>query len=220
MRNLRKCAALFLTAFTSVIILAGCSAPFDVAGFVRGNMDVIYLNKISESFLEMVEDTEEELAAFFVEGLASEAESLFYFFDIVEEMIPYKMKDETIELLREIYGHSKYEIGNVTRAGDVFLVSVTIYPIDIIHRVAEEDIDVFIESWSERWDRGEFDEVTDEEFETLWARGILDLIHARLGSIGHLEPETISVQVVIDSDNYYTISENDWIRIDNLIMLY
>ena len=62
--------------------------------------------------------------------------------------------------------------------------------------------------------------MTEEELETAWAEGVIGLFKARLDSIDYLEPETISVQIVKDESGVYTISSDDYEKIDSLIIQY
>jgi len=223
MKNLGKLIALLLAVCVVGVSLTGCFASFDAALYVKGNIDSSYLGVFDKKFLDIIVDTEESLKENYEDNLVIEAEYFLYYFEIEEENVP-GIKSEVAEMLREIYSKAKYEVGKATKAGNSYLVSVTIYPIDIISKVVEEDFDEAFGDWERRGELGEFDDMADEEIEMLWARIIIDLVKARLGNIGYLEPETISVQVVVESSNrsevLYIISENDLSRIDQLILAY
>jgi len=204
------------------INLTGCSTTLDASAFIKGNLDSLFLGTVSAEFLDIVSDTEEALKLSHEEVLLVEAEYFFNFFDIVEDFIPPEMKDEVIEMYRLIYSNAKYEIGEATQTGDDYLVDVTIYPLDIIRKVLD-DFDDFMSDWYDRQEYGVFEDLSVEEFETLWARDVINLVKARVANIGHLEPETISVRIVSqssDGSNFYTISEEDMHRVDSLIITY
>lgn len=223
MNNSLKRLAVVVTICAMMLCLAGCSGSFDASTFVSGHINSSYLGVFDKEYLNILVNDEEELLEDYEAGLVTEAEYFFFYFDIAEESISPEMKTEVAEMYRKIYAKTKYEVGNTTKSGDSYLVSVTIYPIDIISKITEEDADEFLLDWDNRTESGEFEDMTDDEFETLWARGIIDLAQARLGSIGYLEPETISVQVITQSsagEEYYIISENDTLRIDELIIKY
>jgi len=222
MKNLHKWFALLLVVCVMAVCLTGCSGSFDAATFVKGNLDALYLGIANEEFLALVVDTKEDLLQTYEAGLVIEAEYFFGYFDIVEESIPPEMKTEVIDMYRQIFSNSNYEIGEAVESGDNYIVPVTVYPIDIIYKVME-DFEDFMTDWNNRWELGTFDNMSAEDFETLWAREMIDLVKARLGSIGHLEAETISMQIVSQSSNgsnFYTIREDDMRRIDALIINY
>lgn len=199
-------------------LLAGCVfASFDPKAHLQGNLDAQYLNKYSDEYLNSVVNTKEELEKAYDDGLDYEADYFIEYFGIVIDKCADTVKTEIKDMYKEIYSHAKYEIGDASKSGDTYLVSLTIYPIDIVQKVINEDWDAFAEAWQA--DDTLYD-MTEEEFETAWAEGIIDLFKARIDSIDYLEPETISVQIVKDDDGVYTISSNDFQRIDSLIIQY
>jgi len=222
MKKIMTWLALPLIVCVMAISLTGCSATFDPSAFIKGNLDSLYLGTVSEEFLNIVSDTEESLMQSHEAVLLAEAAYFFNFFDIVEDFIPPDLNAEAIEMYRQIYSNVKYELGEVTQTGDDYLVDVTIYPIDIIQKVLE-DFDDFMSDWYARQEDGSNEDLSVDEFETLWASDVINFIKARIGNIGHLEPETISVRIVSqssDDSTYYTISEDDMRRIDTLIITY
>ena len=107
----------------------------------------------------------------------------------------------------------------MTRSSDRFLVSVTVYPIDVISRAEENGITDFEKSYGERASRGEFDKLSDSELEELWADGIISEVEKNLDSVGYLDPVTISLQVIIEDDGY-SVSDDDLVRMDELVISY
>ena len=99
-------------------------------------------------------------------------------------------------------------------------MQLTVYPIDIFQKVNDEDAEAFLADIQERADAGEFVNMTDDEYEVVWAQAIIDMVSARVDSIGYLDPQTISVQVVKGEDNVYVIDDSDFNRIDSLIIAY
>ena len=222
MKKIMKWLALSLIVCVMAVSLTGCSVTFDASAFIKGNLDSLYLGYVSAEFLEIVSDTEESLKQIHETTLRVEAEYFFNFFDIVEDFIPPDMIDEVIDMYRQIYSNAKYEIGEATQTGDDYLVDVTVYPLDII-QIVLDDFDDFMTEWYDRQEFGVFEDLSVEEFETLWAREVISLVRGRVGVIGHLESETISVRIVSQSSNgsnFYTISEDDMRRIDALIITY
>lgn len=223
MKKSVKRIALALSICLVAALFTGCFSSFDAAKFVKGNIDSIYLGTWDSDYLDMVVNTEAELKSDYEDGLKAEADYFIYYFSIVDEYLTDDMYNEIVDMYREIYSHSKYEVGEATKSGDNYLVSVTIYPIDIFDTVMNEDADAFMADYEERYAAGEFDAMDDEEFEQTWARMVIDMVKARMGNIGNLAAETVSVQIVLEgsgSNEYYTISENDFERIDALMIQY
>lgn len=201
-----------------VCTLTGCLSNFDAQAYVQGNMDVVYLNKISEEYLETVTNTKEELESIYQQGIEVEAEYFTSYFEIDLENAPEDTMDKIVELYKKIYAHSKYEIGEAEKSGDDYLVNVTVYPMDIMQKIVKEDWEEFEKEFVGQAEQ--LASMTDAEYEALWCDGILGLVEERLGSIGYLTPETISIKITKDSDGVYVISDNDFGRIDALVIQY
>jgi len=221
----------WLVISASVVILSmlltGCGnlfgTSFDAAKYVKGNIDSIYLGVFSKEFMDIVVDTEAELKEQHELGLQAEAEFFMHYFDIADDALTDDMRKEIIEMYRQIYTHSRYEVGEATKSGDTYLVSVTIYPMDIMSRIVEEDVEPFMDLWIARDGAGEFDNMSIEDIERVWARDIIDLVKARINSIGYLDPQTISVQVNLNKSNgqeVWIIDDHDFSRIDAYIIAY
>lgn len=215
---MKRIICTLLSAVMLVCCLTGCFATFDAKTYVQGNLDVIYLNKISDEYLKTVTNSKEDLEEIYENGIEVEAEYFASYFAIDLELAPEDTTDKIVELYKEIYKCSKYEIGEVVKSGDDYLVSVTIYPIDIIQNIVNEDWEGFQEEWIAMADQ--ILEMTDEECEALWCEKVFELVNNRMDTIGYLEPETISVQIVKDTDGVYVISDNDFGRIDSLVIQY
>lgn len=201
--------------------LAACGGGgFDPAALLKGNLDVIYLGTCDDSHLEAVSLTKEEAQEYYEDGIQVEAEYFANYFDCDYDNLSDTTKQKIVDMYKQIYSHSKYEVGDVSKNGETYLVSLTVYPIDIMSKYLDEDYDNFYAAMEERANNGEFAEMSDEEFDDAWMTAIIDGVSARLDSIDYLDAQTISVQIAKDADGYYTVAENDFTRIDELIIQY
>lgn len=214
---MKKRLGLLITLLTLTLALCGCGGGFDAAQLLQGNLDVLYLGQYDEEYLKSVNLTEEQATALYDEGMETEYEYFAYYFDIDTSLISDETKQAIIDLYKQIYAYSKYEVGDTSKNGETYLVQLTIYPIDIISKF---DPDQFQTQWQNRINAGEFDAMSDAQFEEAWAKSIIDSLSARVEKIGYLDPETISVQIAKDTDGYYCITDNDFQRIDELIIAY
>lgn len=216
---MKKTTAILVLLLLITTLFSGCGLfQEDYAPLVKGNMDAIYLNQQSKEYLDILDDgsTAESLQEQYQDSLLLEAEYFMEYCNIIDA--PEETVQRVVDLYDVIYSHSKYEVGESTKTGDSYLVSVTIHPIDIIQNFME-DVEPFADDFAARAENGDFEEYTDAEFEEVWADGLISLVESRLDSIGYLDAETISVQIT-ETDEYYSISENDWSRIDTLIIAY
>lgn len=219
MKKLKICSALAALVLC-LTALTACGGGFDAASLLKGNLDVIYLGTCDDSHLKSVGLTREEANEYYEEGILVEADYFADYFQSDYDSLSEATQQKIVDMYKQIYAKSKYELGNTTKNGETYLVSLTVYPIDIISKYVDEDFDAFYDDFEARLNNGEFDSLSDAEFEELWINEIIDGVSARLDKIDYLEPEVISVQIAKDSDGYYTITDNDFQRIDSLIIQY
>ena len=211
--DFRICGCFVLRVYTVLVSVSRSQ----ISAYVRGTLDSVYLNKNSAEYLKMIGGTAEECEAEYKQYIANEVEYFKSCMDIDE--VSEGTYQRMVKIFETLYSNSKYEVGEVTKSSDRFLVSVTVYPIDVIYRAEEGGIAAFQKSFSERASRGEFDSLSDAEREELWADGIISEVEKNLDSIGYLDPVDISLQVISDNDKY-SLSYDDLVRMDELIIQY
>ena len=216
--NVKKLLALALSAVLCLGVLSGCGSSFSATDLVKGNLDLIYLNQYTDEYLKSVDLTKDEANQQYEDGIAVEVEYFCNYFSVVLDYCDDTIEPQITDLYHQIYEYSKFEVGGESKNGDTYLVELTVYPIDIMQKVMEEASETITATWEEMNAAGGLD--TEEAYETAWAQLIIDTVSARVGSIGYLEPQTISVQVTKGADNLYTIDSNDFSRIDGLIIAY
>jgi hypothetical protein len=83
-----------------------------------------------------------------------------------------------------------------------------------------EDSEAFIAAWQARLDSGEFDGADAATRNEAWTLAIINLLEARLNSIGYLDAETIVVHISQNADGEFAINSDDFAAIDKLIIKY
>lgn len=119
-----------------------------------------------------------------------------------------------MELYKEIYSHSRYEVGESTKVDDTtYGVQLTIYPIDIMQKVVDQSEPVITELNNQTFD-------TYEAYDAAWAEAFIQLCRDNLDSVGYLDPVEMVVQVKRDDNNVWTIYEDDFQDIDLAMIHY
>lgn len=227
----RKALAFIAIALVLALSLSGCGIlsllgadPADTMKvLVQGNLDEIYLGKYNSDFLELTDTTEEEAEQNYLDGLAVEADVYAQMCSI--DYLTDELKAEIIDLYKEIYSHSKYEIGEVQKIDDdTYGVQLTVYPIDIMQQFLDASgaaADEFNAQYSEEEQELIY---TDEDayaaYDEAWARMTIELCRSLIPNIGYMEPVTMLVQVVRGDDDLWAINENDFNEIDLNIIYY
>lgn len=204
----------------SATLLAGCGGGggYSAKDLVQGNMDVIYLDKADPAYCKAVNITEAQAHQEYLDGLAVESTYFAQKYDINYDLAGEEAYNKVIDLLDRIYSNSRYEVGEMTSNGDIDVVTVTIYPINIYYDFQADLEQTIHPRWLAQYQAGAF--ASDAEAERVWVDYIVEGMSAHLNNVTYQDPQTIQVQVVKDSDGVRSISQNDWSRIDILILAY
>lgn len=201
-------------------LLTGCGSSFDPQSFTKGSLDAIYHGEFSDEYMSVSGKSEAECRQEYEDGLEEESEYFAKYFDIDYSSCSDELKAKMLDLYRDIFAHAKYEIGNSAADGDMYIVSVTIYPIDIMQKVIDEDSEAFMEDYQNKAVDGKYASMSDDELNEFWAESMIELVSKRLDDISYLDAQTITVQLVSDGGDGYVISDEDAARIDELIVQY
>lgn len=116
-----------------VFMLCSCTASrSQIGAYVRGTLDSVYLNENSDEYLESVGGTAEECETQYQQYIRDEVEYFKMCMNIDE--VSDATYQRMVKIFETLYAHCKYKVGEVTRSSDRFLVSVTVYPIDVISK--------------------------------------------------------------------------------------
>lgn len=202
-----------------LLILTSCvndNNHIEVNAYVHSAMDAMYKgNFIKYSEITGLEINKVE--EIYMNGLKIESNAFANYFDI--RNLTEKMQNEIINLYKSIYSKSKYEIENITDAGNGYLVDISIHPINIIS-LAYNDILLYIDEFNVKTFNGDFDNLNDIEFENEYVKGIIGVIKRYLPEIGYNEKEIITIEVLNDKGRVYKINDDEISKIDKLIIQY
>lgn len=217
MNRIKRIACAAMCALLLMGLLCACGEQMDAAVFTEQAMAARMTGKSGEEYQKLAGLNADEVKKAFEQTLLDEADVFASYFDIDLKQCSDGIRTRIVEMYRTLLAKGKYETGVFTRSGDSYLVSLTITPMDIVKQVREQDWQQFQRDWVADYDI--LYEMEQAELEEEWATRILALFDGRMDSIGYLEPETISIQIV-RQDGGYRISETDIERIDTLIVKY
>lgn len=203
-----------------MVLLSACGSAYTAADLVKDTLDHYYLDSAAETYLKQTDMTAEEAHEEYERWLGLEIPFFCQEFEIELDSCEPQIQTQIQDLYRQIYTHSRYEVKGMDKKDDVYQIEVTVYPIDILQKVYTDHMDAFSEEISQRIASGALDGITDEEFETLWAQGVIDLVAGHLEELDYLEPETITIRVEKDEDGLYGINLDDFQKADELILAY
>ena len=110
--KMKKCvlAVSLVLAMSVGLPACGNSGTEQAAALVQGNLDEIYLGRVTEDYLKLIDGTKEESAQAYLDGLEVEAEYFVNYWGIVESdygetyaNLDEDFQNEVIEMYKEIY---------------------------------------------------------------------------------------------------------------------
>ena len=222
---------------TSTVILS--TVPFTITAeeaqaLVQGNLDEIYLGKYDESYLDLVGITAEEAEATHLQNILAESEIFSLYWGIVMtengesfDTLDTTVKNEIIDLITEIYTHSKYTVGTPEAQADgSYTVAVTVSPIDVIARASEAyDNGTYapLNEFNAKYTSEVVASMSDAEYAAYsleYANVIIDLVQAQMDTVGYLADETITLTISKDADGAFSADDEGWQAIDTAIINY
>ena len=226
MRMSKKIAALALAAIMAMTVSA-CArrsagiSEFDAKAYIDGLLRETYLGEFSPEYLELVGIDEETAQETYEAGISNEVSFFINLYEI--EYPEEKLYEELTELYKEIYSHAKFEVTDAVKMDDgSFSVQVIVEPIDIV-QLADTDWDKTIAPFYEDYPMEAQYAMTTEEYQAMdreYAQLVLDLYKDKLKETGNMTAKTILVSVAEGEDGAYTISHDDFSKLDELIIDY
>ena len=217
-----------ITLLTIILLLvstlfSGCgnNAETDFANiYVQGILDTIYLGQQSENFLDITKiDMLSQLSDEYENGMKAEANYFSYYFNLDSASTAFE--NELIDMYKDIYQYAKYQVQASSQIEDTYYVDVVVSPIDVVYKVVEEDLAGYMESFQSSAENGNFDELTEEEYNNLYVSGIIELVQGHMQNLGYYEDQTITVEVITDiEDGLYYIRGNGLAEIDEVMIKY
>ena len=230
----RRNITVFLLLAMCAVLLCGCGKSneaessigfpqlkkvhggFDAQAYIQGGLDVLYRGEVSEEYLALITDSRGECLEAYEDNVVSEAENFCSTFYVGENKEP---DAALVELYRDIFAKSRYEVAEAEKTAEGYTVAVTVYPLDIF-RESYEALDKFDREFTQRFADGEFAEVAGDAIEREYLAGMLELLSARVDTAGYLEPVTVTVHLDKGRNGTYTVNPDDIALIHNNILPY
>lgn len=206
MRRVKRAMAVLLVV--SVMVLSGCSAfqKFDAAGYTKACLDASYKGEFDE-YIKLTKSTKEEAEKEYNKNLEL----------TMNQLTSAGISDESTEkykdLYVEIFKKLKYDVKEAKENEDKnFTVQVEVQPAKIFDGVmeaAQTEMEEFVTSKMESGEMPSEEEIMEQTFVILH-----DKMSENLENLTYGEKQTIEISVTKDSNNVYSISDEDLLKID------
>lgn len=212
-----------------LLALTGCgkqNTSTTITELVKGHLDALYLGEATDSYLELEDTTQEQVQTEYLDALRTESAFFCYYIGAIEKPEYYETLSEATrakveELYKTMYQSAKYEVRDPQKnEEESYSVEVVVSPIDAVDRAFDElnsqEYQPFIDIVS-KYNTGE---LTEEEFFESYADVMAELVSSKLEDVGYLDPETIIVNINVDTEGKFTVTPDDIIMVDSKIISY
>lgn len=203
-----RALALALVLVLSVSMLTGCGGmkPEDAKAYVKAVMDASYKGEF-KAYMEQTESTEEEAQKMY-EGNVDETMKTAGFSDLgLSEELNAKYRQLFLDLAKQ----AKYTVGEAKESGDDgFEVEVKVEPFNAFENL-DAEYTALLEDYMKSVDLS----MSEEELNELAFEKMYELMSGKVASPTYGEASTITVHVVCDSDNVWSIPDKDMTELDS-----
>jgi hypothetical protein len=138
-------------------------------------------------------------------------------YDIKLDKLPEEIGNELTEICREIYMKVDYRISGSEKSGDSVVVLAEIKPMDYL-TAASEAAGQYTKDFNDRAKAGEFERMTESEYENEYAKGLLEVLEDSVDDVVFGAAKTYRIKIQYDTNTGVSyIGEDDLAAIDQMI---
>ncbi len=144
------------------------------------------------------------------------AETLVANYAIEEDMLSADMLKRLNTISKELCGKASYTVDEAVYSDDIYTVNVNVKSFNYFE-TAKAAFDSYIDDFNNRAANGEFLEMTEGEYETKYAEGVIELLETSLLESSYGEESSYIVTILVNENGESYVSDSDYARIASLI---
>lgn len=208
------------------ICLTGCvlRKKETYTDYVQAVLDCCYFD-ITDKYIQLVAATPEAAQ----EAYEAQAEYVAWIicdykgvdFDCISDETYY----DYIDLAKRVMEKASFYVQPAVKSGKAYNVTVSVDQMDFMD-ITFDAVEALLDDYSDRY--AAFDGMADDELmeneaylalSDEYGQRVLDVLYSYVDQIGYYAPaESVVVEIIVDADGYYGISDRNWISIDELIL--
>lgn len=200
--------------------LCGCSL-FDskakiYSRYITSLLDINYKN-VSKDYVTLTGVSQSDAEAVYVANMDYQAHNLMSYYG-VKEVDDGTILSEFYYLAQTMLANAKYEVTKVKedKSTNGYIAEVKIYPLDTLESTHDAIVS-YIENFNSRVDEGDYNNTTEQEYETEFANGIIEILKSTCDNPGYMDPVVLEIPIEPTSDYYY-IKDEDFLEMDSHII--
>lgn len=212
MKQRTRKSLILIISLLLITSLTGCTSKYEkrYQSYVKSLIAINYLGA-TEDYIEATGANQDDAYALYQSNVELLADNILSYYSINIADAP-EMRQGYIELAQNIYSKVNYKVSKAYPDGSVYLVDVTIYPINLFEQTASE-VAAYVDKFNTGVTNGDYNDYTLEQYETEFSTGMLEILNNGCLSMTYSDPITVTVEIIVDGDTYY-ISDKDFLKID------
>ncbi len=203
-----KCGILALLAAVSMAVLTGCGGGMtadNAKEYAQAVLDASYKGEF-DSYMELTDSTEEEAREMYEGNVDTTMEVVGF-----EELgVSEEMQANYRQLFLDMAKQAKYSLGDVSEIENGYEIEVTVEPFTGMSNLETELTDALMA------DLASVTEIpSEEELNEMTMQKMYDLLSEKVANPEYGEAQTMTLRVTADSDNVYSIPEEDTTALDS-----
>ncbi len=150
------------------------------------------------------------------ECIADVAGLLAASFAIEEDMLSADMLERLNSVSEELCGKASYSVDEAVYSDDIYTVKVNAESLNYFE-TAKTAFDTYIDDFNNRAANGEFLDMTEGDYETIYAEGVIELLEAALEECSYGEKSSYIVTIQVNENGESYVSDDDLSRVGQII---
>ena len=206
----------FLLLLAMMLGLTACSGNEEkrYQTYIKSLIAINYLGA-TKDYIEASGANETDAQNLYNANIELLTDNLLTYYGVKIDDAP-EMRTQFEELAKHIYSKVNYKVDKARKDGSVYLVDITIYPINLFQQTADEVV-AYVDAFNADVKAGVYNDYTLSEYETVFAQGLLDILNTGCENMTYADPEVVTVEIVEEGDKFY-IKDRDFIAIDSAMI--
>lgn len=210
-----------IAAFTAALVmcagLAGCASQKETyTSYIQSVLDCTYLGEM-DKYMEMTDSTQEEAEDVYQSQVDYVTELICYQYAVEVDYITEETLAGYEALAKDLLSKVKYTVDPAVKSGDSYHITVNCEPIDLWDITYDAVEEFYNGDFGERYNAVTTEEELTE-LEEEYAVEVLEIVTTALPEMGYGAVQTKIVEITVDEDGMYGISDDDWIEIDDKLL--
>lgn len=153
------------------------------------------------------------------ECIADLADTLAESFAIEDDMLSADMLERFNSISKELCSKAAYTVDKAVYSDNIYTVKVNVKSLNYFE-TAKAAFDIYIDDFNNRAVEGEFLDMTEGEYETLYAEGVIELLETSLEECSYGDDSSYIVTISVNEAGESYVSDDDLSHVAELILPY